>query len=119
MADWTNKQLPEGARKARFADLTFYLSHGMDNLSDIVRLSLSHGYDHAVSKGLINDSETGRRDLVNQMTGQYERKAMNIVARVLRDTGFAPFVVAGTTMTSRAIKTLLLDPGVRGARVEE
>jgi hypothetical protein len=114
VADLTNKQLPEKVRKIRFADPTFYLSHAMDNLSDIVRLSMIHAYDSMAAKGMVADTETGRRDFVNQFTGNYERKAMNWLARIFRDTGFGPFVVAGTTMTSRAIRTLILDPGTRG-----
>lgn len=114
VADWTGKTLPEGAKKARYVDPTYYLSHAIDQASDIVRLALSEAFNQQVKNGLVEDTETNRRDFINQATGQYNAKGMNWLARLFRQTGFGPFVVAGTTMNARAIKALVGGTGLPG-----
>jgi hypothetical protein len=65
-----------------------------------------------LTKGLVEKNETGRREFVNQV-GQYNRRAQGQVMHWLRDTGVAPFITAGRAFNVLALKTAMLDPGVK------
>ena len=76
------------------------------------RLVLDDAYKKMVEQGLVEDTETNRREFVNQV-GQYNRRAQNSLVRLGRDTGIAPFATAGTTFNALGIRTALMDPGVK------
>ena len=76
------------------------------------RLVLDDAYKKMVEQGLVEDTETNRREFVNQV-GQYNRRAQNSLVRLGRDTGVAPFATAGTTFNALGIRTALMDPGVK------
>jgi hypothetical protein len=76
------------------------------------RLVLDDAYKKMVEQGLVEDTETNRREFVNQV-GQYNRRAQNSFVRLGRDTGIAPFATAGTTFNALGIRTALMDPGVK------
>ena len=88
-----------GARVIQWADKT-------------TRLVLDDAYKKMVEQGLVEDTETNRREFVNQV-GQYNRRAQNSLVRLGRDTGIAPFATAGTTFNALGIRTALMDPGVK------
>jgi hypothetical protein len=78
------------------------------------RLMLDDAYQSMRKSGLVEDSETARREFINQV-GQYNKRAQGDLRRLARDTGLGPFVTAGTTFNTLGLRTLILDPGVKAA----
>lgn len=74
------------------------------------RLQLDRMFSHLAEQGLVKNTETNRREFVNQI-GQYNRRAQGEVTRWLRDTGIAPFVTAGKAFNVLGLRTALLDAG--------
>ena len=77
-------------------------------------MTLADAHDSLAKAGHVFDTETSKRDFINQWTGQYNKKAQNGLISVLRDTGFGPFATAASTMTSRGIRILSGSPSVEG-----
>jgi hypothetical protein len=94
---------------------------GMGPLSRIIkwadkntRLMLDDTYTQLAKDGLVDGSETARREFVNQV-GQYNKRLQGQFTVWLRDTGFGPFVTAGKTFNAMGIRNLVLSPGVKAA----
>jgi hypothetical protein len=101
----TGKELPEGAK---YLDPTFYAGKFLDGMSKVVRVTAARAFDELVAKNPnIPKTETNKRDFINQLTGQYEKKAQAGIIQWVRNTGIGPFATAGTTMTSRAVRTVI------------
>lgn len=83
----------------------------MDKLS---RLMLDDTFKSLVKEGLVENTETARREYVNQI-GQYNRRLQGRFTRLARDIGFGPFVTAGKTFNALGIRMATLDPGAPGA----
>lgn len=77
---------------------------------DKTRLILDDTYKRLVKEGLVEDSETARREFVNQI-GQYNKRAQGDLRRLARDSGFGPFATAGTTFNTLGLRTFLGAPG--------
>lgn len=75
------------------------------------RLVLDDAYHRFVKDGLVEDSETGRREFVNQV-GQYNKRAQTAFTAMLRDTKLAPFITAGKNFNALAVRYGTLSPGV-------
>lgn len=80
----------------------------------ITRLLLDDTFKELVRTGLVPNTETARREYVNQI-GQYNRRAQGLFTRFARDVGFGPFVTAGKTFNSLGVKMAMLSPGVPAA----
>jgi hypothetical protein len=78
------------------------------------RLSLDDAYKRMADAGLVDKSETNRREFVNQV-GQYNKRAQGAYVRFLRDSGISPFITAGKTFNAMAVRTATLDPGLEAA----
>jgi hypothetical protein len=78
------------------------------------RLSLDDAYKRMADAGIVEKSETNRREFVNQV-GQYNKRAQGPFVRFLRESGIAPFVTAGKTFNALAIRTATLDPGLKAS----
>ncbi len=76
------------------------------------RLVLDDTFTSLVKEGLVPDTETARREYVNQV-GQYNRRLQGPITRWLRETGFGPFVTAGKTFNSLGVKMATLSPGTK------
>ena len=87
---WSNKMI-------RWADKT-------------TRLVLDDAYQQLAKEGLVQDTETNRREFVNQV-GQYNRRTSSGLNRVMKDAGLAPFVTAGTTFNRLGVKMVGLQSG--------
>lgn len=75
------------------------------------RLVLDDTFKHLVKSGLVENTETNRREFVNQV-GQYNKRAQGAFTRFARDSGLAPFVTAGKTFNALGVRTATLSPGV-------
>ncbi|MFA7279103.1 MAG: diguanylate cyclase [Sterolibacterium sp.] len=65
-------------------------------MDDAARLALDGMYTDLVKRGLKQDTETGRREFVNQI-GQYNSRLQGWWTSLLKRSGFSPFITAGTT----------------------
>lgn len=100
----TGKELPEAVK---YFDPTFYAGKFLDGLSRMVRVTAGRAFDQLAAAGKVKNTQTNKRDFINQLTGQYEKKAQAGIIQWVRNTGIGPFATAGATMTSRAIRTTL------------
>lgn len=80
----------------------------------LTRLMLDDTFKSLAEEGVIENTETARREYVNQI-GQYNRRLQGPLTRILRDSGFGPFVTAGKTFNAMGVKMITLSPGVKGA----
>lgn len=76
------------------------------------RLVMDDAYSFLVKKGLAKNSETARREFINQV-GQYNRRAQGPLMRTLKDLGISPFITAGKTFANLAVKNITGNPGVQ------
>ncbi len=109
--------LPEARKKA---DPTFYLGKALDFVDKAVRLSADKAFDR-VSKGdlykklgiNIEDSETNRRDFINQIAGNYSKRSQSQLVAALRDSGISPFATAGMKYYLDGLKSFIGSTGLR------
>lgn len=88
-------------------------------LDKSVRLALDDSYKRLAQQGIFENSETARREFINQV-GQYNKRAQTYYKRFFRDTGLGPFVTAGTTFNNLGVRAALgplIGPGVRATSV--
>lgn len=83
-------------------------------LDTTVRLLLDDTYKGLAEKGILPNTETARREFVNQV-GQYNKRAQGPVVRALRESGVGPFATAGRAFTTMGVRMATLTPAVRGA----
>lgn len=94
---------------------------GMKQLSQTVqgadrttRMVLDDGYKNLVRQGLVRDTETNRREFVNQ-AGNYNMRTQGAFIRFLRQTWFSPFITAGRNFASLGVRAVTLNPGVEAS----
>lgn len=95
------RELPAGAERY---DPTYWTGRMLRVCDRLIRLTARRAHAQMVKEGLQQPSETAERNLINQLTGQYERRAQNGIVRLLRNTGLQPFATAFATMTARAVR---------------
>lgn len=83
-------------------------------LDTTVRLLLDDTYKGLAEKGILPNTETARREFVNQV-GQYNKRAQGPVVRALRESGVGPFATAGRAFTTMGVRMATFTPAVRGA----
>lgn len=76
------------------------------------RLVLDDSFKKMADAGLVENTETNRREFVNQV-GQYNKRAQSDLMRLARDTGIAPFATAGKTFNALGVRMMMADPGVK------
>ena len=76
------------------------------------RLALDDAYKRLASEGWVENSETARREFVNQV-GRSNKRLQGPMRRWARDIGFGPFATAGTTFNVLGTRGITLNPGVR------
>lgn len=85
----------------------------LDLVDRSMRLTANDAFDRLKRWGYdIEDTETNRRDFINQL-GQYNKRAQSKAVQFLRDTGLGPFATAGTNYYMQGLRSLFLDPGVK------
>lgn len=104
-----------GAMKARGPHTSwFFLSNVLgrfiENADRTVRLAMDDMFTKMAKQGLVKDTETNRREFVNQV-GQYNLRAQGALKRGVRRWGISPFVTAGTTFNTLGLRTLTLRSG--------
>lgn len=91
-------------------DPTTYLNRFTTGLIDVlqkaVRVQLGDAYDKMVAAGKFQDSETGKRDFINQAVGNYNSQAGNRLAQFLKDSGLQSFATAAHTFTIQGVKSV-------------
>lgn len=96
-------------------DPTMWLGKMMDVVQNATRLTANDAFDRLARRGSQQDTETARRDFINQHTGNYNKRSQNPVVVILRDTGLGPFATAATTFISDSIRTVFMSSGGRSA----
>lgn len=104
-----------GAMKAKGPHTSwFFLSNVLgrfiENADRTVRLAMDDMFTKMAKQGLVKDTETNRREFVNQV-GQYNLRAQGALKRGVRRWGISPFVTAGTTFNTLGLRTLTLRSG--------
>jgi hypothetical protein len=92
---------------------THYLGRIIDVVTRGARLAMNDAFNSAVERGLVEDTPTARRDFTNQL-GQYMKQGQSWMIRWARDTGFGPFVTAGSNYFAQGVKFMGVNPGVKG-----
>ena len=80
------------------------------------RLVLDDAYKSMAKEGLVENSETARREFVNQV-GQYNTRAQPYLMGKMRQLGISPFVTAGKNFNTLGIREATLNPGVKATSV--
>ncbi len=84
-------------------------------LDRVQRLTLNDAFDRLTKRpdwaGGVEDTETARRDFINQI-GQYNKRAQSKIVTMLRDTQIGPFATASTNYLARGVQSLGAGPGV-------
>ena len=70
------------------------------------RLVMDELFDTLVKRGLKTDTDTNRREFVNQL-GQYNQRLQPKWMAMMKDWGVSPFIVAGTTYNRMGAKALI------------
>lgn len=78
-----------------------------------VRLVSDDVYKGLAEKGIVENTETARREFINQV-GQYNKALQPKLTRYLRETGVNPFITAGQTFNAQGLRRLAMAPGVKG-----
>jgi len=84
----------------------------INKMDKTTRLLLDDTYQRLAEAGLVEKSETARREYVNQV-GQYNRRLQGPLTRFLRDSGLGPFVTAGKTFNALGVRMATLSPGAK------
>jgi hypothetical protein len=103
-----------GAAKTHYKGGNFSLAPLINRIDQGVRLYSADVYKKMAAKGLVEDSETGLREFVNQ-TGQYSKRLQPRWIQYLRTTGLQPFATAMQTFNIQGLRNLSMDPGAKGA----
>jgi len=80
------------------------------------RLVLDDAYQRMRDQGLVDPSETARREFVNQV-GQYNQRAQPYLMGQMRKLGISPFVTAGKNFNTLGIREATFNPGVKATSV--
>lgn len=111
------KQLSE---LAEIGALRSTMPHGnipgrfLQRIDRITRLVLDDTYQSLADAGLVEKSQTARREFVNQV-GQYNKRLQPRLAALLRDTGISPFITAGRTFNALGVRMATLTPAIKGS----
>lgn len=93
-------------------DPTYWAGKSLDVLQRAMRLTANQAYDTLVNRGQAVDTQTARRNFINQL-GQYERSSQSDYVRFLRDTGLGPFATAGTNYWVQGQRAMTLGHGAQ------
>lgn len=75
------------------------------------RIVMNRFYSNLVEQGLAKETVSARRAFNNQL-GNYNRRLMGTFMRIARDSGIAPFIVAGRNFNRQGIRNLTGSAGV-------
>ena len=92
-----------------------YLSPMHKTLHDVdtaARIIMSRRWDNLVKRGLVDASEEGRIDFINQI-GEYNSRLMGRWEAAMKNMGLSPFIVAGRAMNRAAKRLITGDPGFK------
>lgn len=90
--------------------LSRWLGNTIQKADKVTRLVLDDMFTNMAKKGYVVDTETNRREFINQV-GQYNHRAQGALKRAVRKWGVGPFVTAGTTFNTLGFRTLALRSG--------
>lgn len=102
-----------GAGRAPFegAGATSRFLQLIDQAARLVRGDM---YDNLVERSWAKDTEQARRDFVNKV-GVYNPRLQGQLVSKLKDWGVSPFIVAGQSFNSQALRRVTASPGVTPA----
>jgi len=87
-----------------------FTSKFIDTMQKAVRVQLDTAYTSLVRQGLKPNTETARRDFINQALGNYQAGAGSRLVQFIKDMGLQPFATAAATFTTQGAKKALLMP---------
>lgn len=79
------------------------LGQAIYKIDTAVRVGMNRKFNVLVERGLKKDTPEARREFISQV-GQYNRRLMGPLMRLARDTGLAPFIVAGRNFNRQGIR---------------
>lgn len=85
-------------------------------MDQTTRLLLDDAYKSMAQEGWVENTETSRREFVNQV-GQYNARAQGYLTGKARQLGISPFVTAGKTFNTLGVRQAMLSPGVKASSV--
>lgn len=92
---------------------------GLRQMSDVIqwydrttRAVLDDAYQDLAARGIVENTETARREFINQV-GQYNKRAQGAIVRLSRNLGTGPFVTAGRAFNVLGTRAAMLSPGVK------
>jgi hypothetical protein len=89
----------------------------LDLTRKVLALMGDDAYDRLVNAGLAKDTQTGRRDFINQL-GQYNKQAAHKAIKFLRDTQIGPFATAGVNAPFQAVRAVFGGHGVQATSLK-
>ncbi len=88
-------------------DPTKYAGKFLHAYDQIVRMTLSDGFDRLVARGhQAAGDDMAKTNFINQLAGNYNGHAMSSLVKFLRESRLQPFAVAASGMTLRSIRNL-------------
>lgn len=90
------------------------LSRTVGAADRVTRMVLDDTYRNLVREGLVRDTETNRREFVNQ-AGAYNLRTQGEWMRFLRQTWLSPFATAGRNFATLGVRGATLNPGVQAS----
>jgi hypothetical protein len=113
MGAWRQDAPEMGAGSSKFYKYTLgIMGRVIGKMDQAGRLVLDDAFKGLAAKGVGLNTETNRRDFINQI-GQYNRRAQSKIIALARDTGLGPFATAGTNFYTQGIRSLFLSPGMQ------
>lgn len=101
LPEWWKKWLPAST------DPTVYSGAFLDVLQRTMRLTVDDAFKRLVKRNWAVNTETNRRDRINQDLGLYNARALHSVTGFLSDSGIGPFAKAGITFMLRGADPIL------------
>lgn len=99
------------------SDPTHWMGKFLEVYTRAVRLTADQAYTSLVKQKLAPDSQTGRANFINKLTGNYNNLTMSRMVHFLRETGIGPFATAAANFNMRALdRVLLMRTGVQNAK---
>ena len=91
--------------------VTQQLSQAVMKADQVTRMVLDDTYRNLVKEGLVKDTETNRREFINQ-AGNYNLRSQGQWMRLLRQSWFSPFATAGRNFATLGIRAVTLNPNM-------
>lgn len=94
-------------------DPTKYTSELLTLMDRTMRVTAAKAFDRMAASGRAEATQGNKRDFVNQIGGNYNKRTQSQLVAFLRDTGLGPFATASGNFLMQSLRLIGLRPGVR------